>query len=209
MRSSTIKAVRARTVLLRLARGGVGVRRRACDDVNGFPSSGIGLEVALSDVKQLNPGAASSLNGLYRRYSSWLGQRLRTRVGPDEAADVVQETYLRVIPYLLDDIRHPKALLLRVALNLVRDEKRRAATRDRLSSGGFYVSEAAPAEAVDRLQLKQILQTMPPMYRDVFVLSRFDGMTYSEIALAHGISLATVERRMAKALEHCMAQLDV
>ena len=43
----------------------------------------------------------------------------------------------------------------------------------------------------------------------VFVLSRFDGMTYSEIAMANGISLATVERRMAKAVEHCTAQLDV
>jgi len=163
----------------------------------------------LSDVKELNPGAAASLNGLYRRYSGWLGKRLRGRVGADEADDVVQETYLRLTPYLLEDIRHPKALLLRVALNLVRDEHRRLVRRDRALQGAAPILGTAADEPVDRLHLKQILQTMPPLYRDVFVLSRFDGMTYPEIALAHGISLATVERRMAKAVEHCMSQLDV
>jgi RNA polymerase sigma-70 factor (ECF subfamily) len=167
------------------------------------------LEVALSDVKELNPGAAASLNGLYRRYSGWLGKRLRGRIGVDEADDVVQETYLRLTPYLLEDIRHPKALLLRVALNLVRDERRRLVRRERALQGTGPSLDAVADAPVDRLHLKQVLLTMPPLYRDVFVLSRFDGMTYPEIALAHGISLATVERRMAKALEHCMAQLDV
>ncbi|QBQ48458.1 RNA polymerase sigma factor [Brevundimonas naejangsanensis] len=163
----------------------------------------------MSDVKEMDPGAAASLNGLYRRYSGWLGRRLRGRVGADEAADVVQETYLRLAPYLLEDIRHPKALLLRVALNLVRDERRRMALRDRAMQGAIPMWVTAADAPVDRLHLKQVLLTMPPLYRDVFVLSRFDGMTYPEIALAHGISLATVERRMAKAVEHCMAQLDV
>ena len=163
----------------------------------------------MSDVKELNSGAAASLNGLYRRYSGWLGKRLRGRVGVDEADDVVQETYLRLTPYLLEDIRHPKALLLRVALNLVRDERRRLVRRERALQGTGSTLDAAADAPVDRLYLKQVLQTMPPLYRDVFFLSRFDGMTYPEIALAHGISLATVERRMAKAIEHCMAQLDV
>ncbi|MDZ4372857.1 MAG: RNA polymerase sigma factor, partial [Phenylobacterium sp.] len=167
------------------------------------------LEAAVSDVKEMNPDAAASLNGLYRRYSGWLGKRLRGRVGVDEAADVVQETYLRLAPYLIEDIRHPKALLLRVALNLVRDERRRMALRDRAMQGAIPIWVTAVDAPVDRLHLKQVLLTMPPLYRDVFVLSRFDGMTYPEIALAHGISLATVERRMAKAVEHCMAQLDV
>lgn len=163
----------------------------------------------MSDVKEMDPGAAASLNGLYRRYSGWLGRRLRARVDADEAADVVQETYLRLAPYMLEDIRHPKALLLRVALNLVRDKRRRMARRDRALQGSFPLLGTAADASMDRLHLKQILVTMPPLYRDVFVLSRFDGMTYPEIALAHGISLATVERRMAKAVEHCMAQLDV
>ena len=100
-------------------------------------------------------------------------------------------------------------MLLRVALNLVRDERRRLVRRERALQGTGSTLDTAADAPVDRLYLKQVLLTMPPLYRDVFVLSRFDGMTYPEIALAHGISLATVERRMAKAVEHCMAQLDV
>ena len=130
----------------------------------------------MSDVEELNPGAAASLNGLYRRYSGWLGKRLRGRVGVDEADDVVQETYLRLTPYLLEEIRHPKALLLRVALNLVRDERRRLVRRDRALQGEASILGATTDTPVDRLYLKQILQTMPPLYRDVFVLSRFDGI---------------------------------
>ncbi|KAK0341442.1 hypothetical protein LTR94_026358, partial [Friedmanniomyces endolithicus] len=123
----------------------------------------------------MDPGAAASLNGLYRRYSGWLGRRLRGRVGADEAADVVQETYLRLAPYLIEDIRHPKALLLRVALNLVRDERRRMALRDRAMQGAIPMWVTAADAPVDRLHLKQVLLTMPPLYRDVFVLSRFDA----------------------------------
>jgi RNA polymerase sigma-70 factor (ECF subfamily) len=163
----------------------------------------------LSDVKELDPGASASLNGLYRRYSDWLARRLRGRIGSADASDVVQETYLRITPYLRADIRHPKALLLRVALNLVRDEKRRFAVRERVTDHVSLLQGVAIDDPVDTLHLKQILLTMPPLARDVFVLSRFDGMTYSEIALVHGISLATVERRMARAIDHCMAQLDV
>lgn len=163
----------------------------------------------MSDVEQIERGAAASLNSLYRHYSGWLQRRLRIRVGADEAADVVQETYLRIIPYALDDIRHPKAFLLRIALNLVRDERRRLGRRrDLLDATAITVPDMTEPH-LDVLELKQILQTMPPAQRDVFVLSRFDGMSYAEIAAAHGISLATVERRMAKAVEHCMKHLDL
>jgi RNA polymerase sigma-70 factor (ECF subfamily) len=56
--------------------------------------------------------------------------------------------------------------------------------------------------------LKQIVLSMPPLYRDIFVLSRFGGMSYPEIAAARGLSVKTVEWRMSKALEHCVARLD-
>ncbi len=88
---------------------------------------------------------------------------------------MVQETYLRLTPYLLEDIRHPKALLLRVALNLVRDEHRRLVRRDRALEGAAPIQSTGADAPVDRLYLKQILQTMPPLYRDVFVLTLVEG----------------------------------
>ncbi|HQR89626.1 MAG TPA: sigma factor, partial [Caulobacter sp.] len=98
-----------------------------------------------------------------KRPTGWLGKRLRGRVGVDEADDVVQETYLRLTPYLLEDIRHPKALLLRVALNLVRDERRRLVRRERALQGTGSTLDTAADAPVDRLYLKQVLLTMPPL----------------------------------------------
>lgn len=161
----------------------------------------------MTDAKELKPEAAEGLNGLYRRYAGWLDGRLRAHVGADQAADVVQETYLRAAPYPSADIRHPKAFLLRIALNLVRDESRRL-TRQRESSGDFGQDQSESASQAEQLMLKQVVLTMPPLYRDIFVLSRFGGMTYPEIAAARGLSVKAVEWRMSKALEHCVARLD-
>lgn len=66
--------------------------------------------------------SASSLSELYRRYASWLKGRLRGTYG-DTADDLVQETYLRVVPYQRrGTISHPKALLLRIARNIAADQ---------------------------------------------------------------------------------------
>ncbi len=161
----------------------------------------------MTDAKELKPEVAEGLNGLYRRYAGWLDGRLRAHVGADQAADVGQETYLRAAPYPSGDIRHPKAFLLRIALNLVRDESRRL-KRQRESSGDFGQGQSESASQAEQLMLKQIVISMPPLYRDIFVLSRFGGMTYPEIAAARGLSVKTVEWRMSKALEHCVARLD-
>jgi DNA-directed RNA polymerase specialized sigma24 family protein len=126
----------------------------------------------LTDTKELEPEAAEGLNGLYRRYAGWLDGRLRAHVGADQAADVVQETYLRAAPYRSADIRHPKSFLLRIALNLVRDESRRL-KRQHEALGDFGQEQSGAASQAEQLMLKQIILTMPPLYRDIFVLSRF------------------------------------
>ena len=180
----------------------------ACPIAPGIPRPlGKGRSGALTEAKQLHAQAGDGLDGLYRRYAVWLARRLRARLGPEEAADVVQETYIRIAPYAQDGIRHPRAFLLRVALNLVRDASRRDARR----SNALLVpgSDVETPSQIDQLMLSQIVQAMPPLYRDVFVLSRFDGMTYVEIAETLDISTKTVEWRMSKALDYCAARLDL
>lgn len=161
----------------------------------------------MSNAKELGPEAVERLNGLYRRYAGWLDGRLRMHVDAEWAADVVQETYLRAAPYRDGEIRHPKSFLLQIALNLVRDESRRR-KRQADTRGGHIGEPSEAASQAAQLLLKQIVLSMPPLYRDVFVLSRFGGMTYSEIAAARALNVKTVEWRMSRALEHCVARLD-
>ena len=161
--------------------------------------------------------AGSGLEGLYRRYSGWLTGVLRRQLGPHaaEADDLVQETYIRVARYADGDAaRHPQALLKKIAVNLARDHMRRHVIR-----GGKAEATDADAgqSAVDHLRvepaqetaliLKQTVLGLPPLYRDVFLLSRFTGMTYEEIACHFGVSVKTVEWRMSRALKMCADRL--
>lgn len=145
---------------------------------------------------------------LYRRYSGWLRASLRRRVGAQDAEDLVQEAYLRVARHHPGDVRHPKALLFRIAVNLAVDAQRRARTaRIALeASTGIDEQSDAPRQA-QALLLKQVILSLPDPLREVFVLSRFGGLTYEQIGERLGVSVKTVEWRMSRALAHCAAQL--
>jgi RNA polymerase sigma factor (sigma-70 family) len=163
-------------------------------------------------VEPLEEAGASALDTLYRQYSGWLGKMLSVRLRSTaiEVDDIVQETYVRVARYEPEQAtRHPKALLLRIAVNLARDHMRRNVVRGGLAPAGDQDLESAatPADQHQLLQLKQVVLDLPPIYRDVFVLSRFTGLTYEEIASHVGISVKTVEWRMSKALAMCMADM--
>lgn len=151
---------------------------------------------------------------LYRRHAGWLGKilALRFRASALDVDDLVQETYLRAARYADVEIRgHPRALLLKIAVNLARDQLRRRVVRGGLAVPLDETSEAElGAHLPDQhyqLELKQAVLALPPRYREVFVLSRFTGLTYDEIASHLGISVKTVEWRMSKALAKCAARL--
>lgn len=152
--------------------------------------------------------ADACLSELYRQYAGWLTGRLRRLVGTEQAEDLVQETYLRIARYPATDIRHPKALLLRIAINLNLDVQRRTHGRTVRPADGSSPVEAheAPRQA-QAVLLKQVVLGLPDPLREVFVLSRFGGLTYEQIGERLGLSVKTVEWRMSKALAHCAAQL--
>lgn len=153
--------------------------------------------------KEADPG----LHDLYRTYSAWLVARLRGRFG-DEADDLVQEAWIRAAPYSRQGvIRHPKALLIRIVENLAIDRLRRQGPRPLVGSERIDAEPADPPCQPDALLLKQIILSMPPRLRDVFVLSRFAHLEYQEISERLNIPVTTVQWRMQKALEYCAAQL--
>lgn len=154
--------------------------------------------------------AAVTLEALYRRYSGWLVAILRKRFGDGVAEDLAQDAYVRMSGVDMEEVRHPKALLLKVAMNVGRTQSRRATFRNQIASLAPDQDAAEleiPAPADEDALLKEIVLGLDPLYRDVFLLSRFAGMTYDSIAAHLGISVATVERRLAKAIALCAAQL--
>ena len=154
--------------------------------------------------------AGLDLEQLYRSYGRTLVARLRRRFGADAAEDIVQEAFIRIGRYsAADPVRSPKALIARIAINVGLDQARahpeqptvNLETLDRRAEGG------AAADQAEALLLKQIVLQLPKPLQDVFILQRFTGMTYAEIAQHCGVSVKTVEWRMSKALAICTARM--
>ena len=149
----------------------------------------------------------SELGDLHREYARWLERVVRRRGASDTAEDIVQETFLRASVYDPEALlRHPKALLLKIArsvvLNAARDAKRKK--RD---PTGYDPQVWQGADQYQQILLAETIAAIPEPYRDTFVLNRFEGMTYVEVAEAQGITVKVVEWRIGRALAICAERL--
>ncbi|PZP68685.1 MULTISPECIES: RNA polymerase sigma factor [Methylorubrum] len=172
----------------------------------------------MGDGTDLVAGGAAgvSIDALYRHEGLKLRRfLLRLLDNPADAADASQETYLRMVAALSrTGIEHPSALLFRIATNVAL----RMRNRGRLERTLFAATcEAELAEIADgyalperqaiaRQELRRLadaIDELPPRCREVFLLSRLDGLANGEIALRLGISRNMVEKHIIKALLHC------
>jgi len=147
---------------------------------------------------------------LHARYAEWFKSRLVKRYGPQDAEDLIQETWLRLSSHRPEaEIRHPRAFLLRVAANLAADRSARRSKRSQYleQSGVFGDHWSVLPTQTEGLLVKELILGLPEPLRDVFLLSRLDGLTNAQIGERLGISPKTVEWRMTRALAHCAAQL--
>jgi len=145
-------------------------------------------------------------------------QYLRKRLGHLEiAADLAQETFFRMMKYRdATDIEDRRLMLFRIANNLITEYHR---TRQRHHAADhFSYEEMGPLQAeqpaveaiVDArnaidLLLKRTITELPPKCRLAFMLSRFDGLSYPQIADRMGVSVKMVEKHITKALLACRA----
>ncbi len=129
----------------------------------------------------------------------------------DEAADVVQETYIRAWN-ALEELREPDAVLgwlCRIARNCARDRRRgwwdrlRAPLEPAERDDPAHAEAPAPDEALLSAEragsVRRALGRLPEKHRVVLVLREVEGMSYEEIAEALGVPVGTVESRLHRA----------
>lgn len=166
------------------------------------------LHDAVDDGQTLLP---EQLDALARRYrGALLSYFSRRMANSSHAEDLTQEVFVRLARHRrVDDIAHMEAYLFQTASNLLRDHARREVTHrhgDHVSlEDAGYEGEAPSEEHVyeGRQALDAFIATlveMPPRRREVFLMHRFMGMSYSAIATQLGISVGGVEKHMTKAL---------
>ncbi|OJU08036.1 MAG: RNA polymerase subunit sigma-70 [Caulobacterales bacterium 68-7] len=141
----------------------------------------------------------------YLQCRPWLTSLLTRRFGPDEAADIAQDTYLRIHAYAPPSpIENPKALLARIALNLAANRFRKASRESVMAPDAEVLTrQPTPSSQDEAVLFEQMLLALPAKLRDVFVLSHVKGLSYREIAQLRGISVKAVEKRMTQAIARC------
>lgn len=161
----------------------------------------------------------SALLASFRENYEDLLRFLTRRTGSaDRAADLVQDTYLRLATFQPAhlDIENPRAFVYRVAGNLAIDTLRR---EGRLAAdltfleAGEGVADSAPspeASALARERLRWLewaLDELPVKPRLALLLSRVEGRSFAEIAHQLDVSESMVAKYIARALRHCRDQV--
>jgi len=155
----------------------------------------------------------------YLYYSHWgeLTRFLSRRVASNElAADLGQEMFLRMIErdIPVEDIRHPRGYLFRIAHNIAAEAWRSprwgsdADAVDDLSLGEDASPEALLEQRETIAILLEAIENLPPRCREVFLLHKYEGLSYGEIAEKLGIGRSAVEKSMMRALAACRQALE-
>lgn len=165
-------------------------------------------------------GDERALRVLIARYSGELHGFLTRLVGSRAGADdVFQEAFLQVhlSADAFDSERRFKPWLYTIAANKGRDYLRRQKRRFAVSLDapvsagadaglidllpGPSESPANPMEASDESAIiKQVIDEMPPHFREILLLSYFQKLSYAQIADSLSIPLGTVKSRLHAAV---------
>ena len=145
--------------------------------------------------------ASSDLvTGLYLRHRHWLIAFLNRRFGSLVGEDLAQEAFARTLASGAE-VRNPRAFLAKVAIRAALEEARR---RPEVALTYEPVAAVEP-DAEQALLLEQAILALPEPVRDVFLLSRFGGLTNVEIARRCNLSVKRVEVRLTEARRRCAA----
>ncbi len=184
----------------------------------------VGSAEASELVARARDGDREAFDVLVERYTPRVyNLSLRITGSPEEAADCVQEAFLRAFASLRR-FRGEAAFstwLYRVAINVANDASRRLRSQplraselerpdsdepiselDRFGSGlegGTKSPEDSLLESERREVVFDAIRSLPEHYRTMIVLYDLQGLSYEEISRVVGVRVGTVKSRLSRA----------
>ena len=141
-----------------------------------------------------------------------LGYVLRRTASPDDAADVLAETFLTAWRRLEDMPREPQSRLWlygvarRVLANHYRGERRRSALADRLRAD--LVAAYHPPEYTGELaRIAAAFRALPGAERELLALSSWEGLDAGQIGVVLGCSRNAARIRLHRARKRFATEL--
>jgi RNA polymerase sigma factor (sigma-70 family) len=156
--------------------------------------------------------------GMVARYREPLVRYFTRRgYGPPIGEDLAHDTFLRLFALKGDEhVENPEAYLFQTAGSVLNDYVRKQKVRkthagvvQRIYSSWFV--DESPEHVLEGKQtferFEAALMELKPRVRDVFLLSRIEGLMYTQIAVRLQVSVRTVEDDMARAMKHFVKRL--
>jgi RNA polymerase sigma-70 factor (ECF subfamily) len=156
------------------------------------------------------PGAPEDLEAVFAEVRPAL-LRMAERICGNraDAEDVLQDTFLRAVRHgIPPDIRNIAAWLTTMLRNAIVDDCRKKKRRPNqeamtdLHDGVIQLEPDGPEPTWSRITIDDIrdaLDALDPVYREVYQLHTFEGRTYEQIARHLGIQRVTVGTRLNRA----------
>ena len=154
----------------------------------------------------------------FETYAIDLRRFLTSRVQCEQAAaDLVQETYIRVIGSAASEpIHNIRSFLFQIANNLAIDHLRSrtrfqqhyAGTPSEELVGSTPLPDRELTAKQELALLQQAISELPPKCRTAFLLHRLHHLSYNQIAQRLGVSQGTVEKHISHALAYCRLRVN-
>jgi RNA polymerase sigma-70 factor (ECF subfamily) len=165
----------------------------------------------MADVDALSAGDVAAFERLYRKLEpklyAFAMKLVRNR---EDTEEIVQEVFLKLWEKRasLDPAQNLHGYLYTTAKNLVYNKARHRVYE--FAFGQYLADYGTVAEnstqlTMEHQEVAQLFEeacaSMPPVRRQVFVMSRTDGLSNSEIATALNTSTSNIENHINKALK--------
>ena len=126
----------------------------------------------------------------------------------EAAEDIVQEVFVNFWENSQQNIENPQAYLYKSCINKALNFASVNNRRSEIDNTILYPNHPTETRSLDQdmefreleRQVLSIIESLPPMCRKVFLLSRYEEMSHKEIAAFLRISPNTVDNHIKKAL---------
>ncbi|HVR42656.1 MAG TPA: RNA polymerase sigma factor [Thermoanaerobaculia bacterium] len=163
-------------------------------------------------MKLLQDGDLTPAGEIFDRYSARIYNFSYRFLKSSEAAeDATQEVFVKMIRYAKQFHGEAKlsTWLFSIAANHCRDWLRKADNRNKESEETLLTlpapGESSPERDMERkeneVRVQKALELLTPEQREAILLSRYQGLSYAEIAQIAGCSEGAVKTRVFRAME--------
>jgi len=168
-------------------------------------------------VSKLRNNEVKSFDILFEKYSAKLYRfSFSLLKNHEDSKEIVQETFFRVWDKRreIDSSKSFKSFLFTISYHLIidqlrlklKDQEYRSFLKEYFKTEELQIFSEPDYESLNR-QIASIIDELPAKRKQIFTLSREQGLSHKEIAGQLNISVKTVENQITKALKYLRVEL--